>query len=322
MGYYKKFSVFCLEAARQLGKGFAPESEPKLHRAFRRYEEGLPCRYVLKASSASAERETVTCPNCDREAEVTKGGWHCFYCGGGSGSGGIAEDFDLDPDLPDSEHAPEVRRRLRAFDSEETLELAIKLFSEADRLGGSIGEVYLKARGLDPPPDCDTVMRWHPRCPFGSQREQCLVSLMRSALTDEVTALHRTHVISAASGLAERKVLGRLSGSAVKLWPLGKSHKLAVGEGIETVLAAVKLRIAEPPAWATTVANNLTRLPVIPAIKQLTILADNDASKTGEQAATALYHTYNRVGLDAAIKMPRVAGTDFNDLLKMERGHE
>jgi hypothetical protein len=38
MGYYKRFAMFC----RELGRGFKPESEPKLHRAFRRYEEGLP----------------------------------------------------------------------------------------------------------------------------------------------------------------------------------------------------------------------------------------------------------------------------------------
>jgi putative DNA primase/helicase len=64
------------------------------------------------------------------------------------------------------------------------------------------------------------------------------------------------------------------------------------------------------------VAGNLGSLPVIPGVKRLLILADNDASGAGERSATALYHTYNRVELAAAIKMPRVVGSDFNDLLR------
>ena len=251
MGYYKRFGDFC----RELGKNFEPKSEPKLHRAFRRYEEGLPWQYVLKESAAAAERETVTCPSCEREAVVGSGGWHCFYCGGGTGNYNVADDFDD----PDDEHEPEVRRRLKAIDREETLEFAVKLFNEAGRLSGSIGEVYLRARGLDLPPD-DAAMRWHDRCPFGGQRQPCIVSLLRDALTDEITGLHRTYVYSADSGMAERKVLGRLKASAVKIWKLGDSDELAVGEGIETVLSAVKLGIAGPPAWAATVAGNLALL--------------------------------------------------------------
>ena len=104
-------------------------------------------------------------------------------------------------------------------------------------------------------------MRWHDRCPFAGQRQPCIVSLLRDALTDEVTGLHRTYVYSAVSGRAERRVLGRLTGSAVKIWPLADSDELAVGEGIETVLSAVKLGVAEPPAWAATVAGNLGTLP-------------------------------------------------------------
>jgi hypothetical protein len=66
----------------------------------------------------------------------------------------------------------------------------------------------------------------------------------------------------------------------VRHWPSAR--------GIETVLAAVKLGEATPPVWATTVANNLTRLPVISGVNRLTILADNDESGTGEAAARAL----------------------------------
>ena len=314
MGYYKKFGEFCRVAAAHLDKkeGFKPESEPKLHRAFRRYQEGLPWKYVLKGSAAEAERETVTCPNCEREADVKNGNWHCFYCGGGTGGYIDTKDYDLDPD---DEHAPEVRSWLKAIDKEETLEFAIKLFNEAGKLGGSIGEIYLKARGLDLPPD-DAAMRWHDRCPFGGQRQPCIVSLLRDALTDEITGLHRTYVYSADSGMAERKVLGRLKGSAVKIWKLTNSENLTVGEGIETVLSAVKLGIAEPPAWAATVAGNLATLPVIPGVKRLLVLADNDASGAGERSARRLRVTWENELREAEIRMAPVVGEDFNDALR------
>ncbi len=58
---------------------------------------------------------------------------------------------------------------------------------------------------------------------------------------------------------------------------------LAVGEGIENVLSAVKLEITGPPAWAATVANNLSSVPVIPGVERLFILADNDAHSKGQE---------------------------------------
>jgi phage/plasmid-associated DNA primase len=47
-----------------------------------------------------------------------------------------------------------------------------------------------------------------------------MVALLRDVKTDKVTGIHRTHITSARHGEAERKALGELTGSAVKLWPL------------------------------------------------------------------------------------------------------
>jgi putative DNA primase/helicase len=99
------------------------------------------------------------------------------------------------------------------------------------------------------------------------------------------------------------------------LWALNGSADLAVGEGIESVLAAIKLGIADPPAWAATVANNLSRLPVIPHVNELTILADNDANRTSEQHARELRRKWTAAGSAAVVRMPTKVGTDFNDLL-------
>ena len=69
-----------------------------------------------------------------------------------------------------------------------------------------------------------------------------------------------------------------------------------------------------------TPASTLTKLPVISGVNRLTILADNDANNVSQQAATKLYHTYNRAGRDAVIKHPRAVDTDFNDLLRNGAG--
>jgi hypothetical protein len=183
-----------------------------------------------------------------------------------------------------------------------------------------MADVYLKARMVELPPNAEAVMRWHPRCPFGKNgRVGCIVSLFRDAVTDEPTGIHRTYVTSATHGKAERMALGGIAGSAIKLWPLAGGEALAVGEGIETVLAAVKLGEARPPAWAVTVANNFTKLPLIDSVRHLTILADNDANNVSQQAATELYHVYNRARRNAVIKHPRTVN-DFNDLLMKGAG--
>ena len=127
------------------------------------------------------------------------------------------------------------------------------------------------------------------------------MSLFRCAKTDKATAIHRTRIVSASTGKSERKALGPIAGSAIKLWPLQKKQEtLAVGEGIETVLAAVKLGVADPPAWAATVANNLSRVPVINGVKRLVILADNDEKKAGQQHASALRRKWLDGGREVA----------------------
>jgi hypothetical protein len=172
---------------------------------------------------------------------------------------------------------------------------------------------------LELPPNPDAVLRWHSQCPFGRDKLPCMVALFRDALTDQPTGIHRTYVYSGSK--AERMALGGIARSAIKLWPLDASGTLSVGEGIESVLAAVQLGHAEPPAWATTVANNLSVLPVIPNVRRLTVLADNDRDKTatGEIAARELRRAWVAAKREVIIKMPGEDGLDFNDLLRRKQ---
>ena len=90
---------------------------------------------------------------------------------------------------------------------------------------------------------------------------------------------------------------------------------LTVGEGIENVLSAVTLEVGSPPAWAATVAGNLSRVPVIRGVKRLIIAADNDAHGKGQEHANILRRKWRDQGREVLAKMPSEVGKDFNDVL-------
>jgi putative DNA primase/helicase len=103
----------------------------------------------------------------------------------------------------------------------------------------------------------------------------------------------------------------------VKLWPADET--LVVGEGLETVLAAAT-RIpyrgeALVPAWAALSTAGLRALPIIPGVKRLIILSDNDENQEGQMAAAAAAARWQAAGLDVVTLTPPIPGTDFNDLV-------
>jgi hypothetical protein len=61
---------------------------------------------------------------------------------------------------------------------------------------------------------------------------------MRSGTKSVSPAVHRTSFYMAK---AERMALGPIKGGVIKLWREPEGGRLAVGEGIETVLAAASL---------------------------------------------------------------------------------
>jgi hypothetical protein len=270
MGYWKKLQIELLN--RRIATNGKASSERTIS-----WKE-------LKAltSGLSPGTHYVRCPYCGWDKEqsndtlevrctLTEASYHCHYCG----TEGSSEGYEVDEQEEQDQREQKRRRALQIWEECEPIK------------SNGLAVVYLRARGLELPPNPDAVLRWHWRCPFNKDRLPCIVALLRDASTDRPTGIHRTHIVSASGGEADRMALGGLIGSAVKLWPLN-SESLAVGEGIETTLAAIKLGSASPPAWAMTVANNLARLPVIPQVRRLTILADNDESRTGERMAREL----------------------------------
>ncbi len=80
------------------------------------------------------------------------------------------------------------------------------------------------------------------------------------------------------------------------------------------------------PVWSAGSRIVLSGIPVIDAVDELLIGADNDARRPGERgaserAARALRARWLGAGRKAQWFMPPGFKTDFNDVLKQRKGH-
>ena len=111
----------------------------------------------------------------------------------------------------------------------------------------------------------------------------------------------------------KRLTLGRWPGiRAIKLWPAA-THKLSIGEGIETVLGALQTGAITSPAWALGPKADIANFPVLPGVKAITVLVDrgDPAALDGAEACAT---RYVETGCGARwLRTVRVK--DFNDLV-------
>jgi DNA polymerase len=196
---------------------------------------------------------------------------------------------------------------------------AMTLWNGAISLLNSIGERYLgETRGIDVAKlsaDIHESLRFHPRCPFGSDIVPCILALMRDPLSDDPVGVHRIGLKAVDDRIEklDRRALGTMG--VVKLWPA--AGMLVVGEGIETVLAAAtRLPHEAPliPAWSAVSSGGLAKLPLIPGVSTLTVLIDNDVE--GLTAAAKLEQRWRAAGREVTQLLPDTPGADFNDVVR------
>ena len=193
---------------------------------------------------------------------------------------------------------------------------AVAIWNEAVDAHGTVVERYLASRGLDLPDGSD-VLRFHPRCPWRDEAENrtiyvpCMVALMRSVTTDEPQGVHRTR-LTGEGAKVDRRMLGIAAGAAVKLdADDAVTGGLAIGEGIETVLAARLLGFR--PAWALASAGAIAAFPVLGGVGALTLLAENDpASDRAIGQCAARWHAAQR---EINVVTPNF-GSDLNDAIR------
>jgi hypothetical protein len=203
---------------------------------------------------------------------------------------------------------------------------ALRIFNEAVPIIDTPGEVYFVRRGIDlgGVPDRHSVVRWHPRCPWGEggARHPCIVAMWTDIVSVEPRAIHRRPISAEGEKLDRWKALGPSRDCVIRLWPNDYVEQgLVLGEGPETVLYAATrmehLGTLLRPAWAAGDAGHLRSFPVLPGIGALTLLVDHDANNAGQDAATECKHRWIAAGREVTRLIPHAVDTDFNDLVRV-----
>ena len=113
-----------------------------------------------------------------------------------------------------------------------------------------------------------------------------------------------------------RKSLGNLVRGAVRLAE-PEAGRLLVGEGIETVAAA--MRLFGLPGWATLGRSGLEAVELPDEVEEVMIAADRDLNGAGQRAAAALVKRLEGDGRHVDIRVPPEVDLDFADVLMQIR---
>jgi putative DNA primase/helicase len=192
----------------------------------------------------------------------------------------------------------------------ERIARANRIWKEGLDPAGTIAEAYLTARKLILPPELRVmVLRFHSSCVWEAGTAPCLIAPFRSIADDTITAIHRVRVDQPERWPStERKMLGPVGGSAIKLDPA--SDCLCIGEGLETCMAARQLGLK--PVWSVGSAAGIENFPPIDGVQELHLLGENDGGRNREAVMRCAERWKQHSVLLAA---PRFGFKDFNDAL-------
>lgn len=298
---------------------------------------------------------TGLCPfHSERSPSFTvserKGFYHCFGCGAHGDAFAwvmerhgvtfpeaveeLAVKAGLQPDR-EGRLLPEAKPIARPSDADlvaeraEDLAKASAIWKQSLPIAGSLGEVYLRARGIDlarvpgwPVP----TLRFHPALPCWQEDKRtkevwfagnfpAMVGYVQG-LDRQFLGVHRTFLKPDGSGKAvvpkPKKMLGATFGGYLRLCPA--SARMLNAEGIETTLSAIVG--TGRPGWAALSEGNLCA-PMPPIVRDLTICRDNDTkdeANTERRVAKAVAEHSARGVVVRVACPPR--GMDFNDLLR------
>jgi hypothetical protein len=191
-------------------------------------------------------------------------------------------------------------------------------------IAGTLGETYLRSRGLQYDDPDGQVLRFHPHCSFGGKMHPCLVGLFRTINGNRPVAIHRTALTPKSQKIdaeVAKMTLGPIGGAAIKLSANEDvTMGLHIGEGIETTLAGMMPPRNFRPAWALGSAGGIAKFPVLAGIEALTILVDHDqpdarGRQAGHAAARECAERWMAAGRDVHSVVPRRVGTDMADLV-------
>ena len=100
--------------------------------------------------------------------------------------------------------------------------------------------------------------------------------------------------------------------AAVMLDPIGA--ELAIGEGVETCMAARQLGVR--PTWALGSTGGIAGFPILGGVKTLTVLGEIGAAS--REAIQFCGRRWRKAGRRVRVTMPEV-GNDLNDELMLRK---
>jgi hypothetical protein len=209
----------------------------------------------------------------------------------------------------------EADKQPRSEDDHVRIKRAVTIWKEGRDPRGTLAESYLNLhRKLRLDDDLASgVLRFHPACPWRDEntgkieRVPALIAAFRSIDDGTVTAIQRVALDTVGAKIG-RRMLGLVHRAAIMLDPIGR--ELAIGEGVETCMAARQLSIQ--PTWALGSTGSISGLPVLDGVDRLILLGENDqASADAVQLCARRWH---KAGRSVRIVMPE-AGSDLNDEL-------
>lgn len=217
--------------------------------------------------------------------------------------------------------APVARPPSRELSAEDCkrVDQAKRLWDEAIDPRGTPVEPYLRSRGLALPAVGDTVVRYHPKCPFGrGRRTPAMLALVRDVEGDYLRGIHRTALSLEGHKVeidgVDRRSMGPIANGAIKLASRAEAGgRLGIAEGIETALSLQSIpEFGAAPVWSLISAGGIARLPVLPGVAELWIAVDND--QAGRAAAKACVERWRDV--EVVLVRPRCREADLNDVVR------
>ena len=203
---------------------------------------------------------------------------------------------------------------------------ARRLFATAQSLPGTLGEAYLRYRGITSVALSGIgTLRFHSRCYYRvtSDAQPEPWPALIAAVTDlsgVITGVHRTWLdpdgfdlirLGKAPGETPRRAMGHLLGHAVRFGHATGIDVLAAGEGIETMLSLRCVLPAMSMAAALS-AGHVAALLLPAGLRRLYIARDADAA--GDRAVAGLAERAIAAGIEALVLSPSLG--DFNDDLR------
>jgi putative DNA primase/helicase len=213
----------------------------------------------------------------------------------------------------------EAVKRPRGEDDLLRIGRAVAIWNEAKDPRGTLAQTYLNIhRRLELDDDlAGSVLRFHPACPWRNEntgktdRVPALIAAFRSIDDGTITAIHRIALHSDGSKI-DRRMLGVVHRAAVMLDPIGV--ELAIGEGIETCMAARQLGVR--PTWALGSTGSIAGFPILEGVRRLIILGE--IGQASREAIRFCAPRWRRAGHRVRIVTPEI-GNDLNDELMMRK---